>query len=727
MTDGRTSRQENQADLLGHDPDRDDTLLQSASSVDRARDLSRQKTDPPIQIPGYQIQHCLGEGAYGEVWKAREQNTGKQVAVKFYTHRRGLDWSLLNREVEKLAVLYTSRNIVGLLDVGWDSDPPYYIMEFLPNGSLSSFVANEPLPVYDAVRIAKSVLQALVHAHGSGILHCDLKPANVLLDADLEPRLCDFGQSRLSDEQDPALGTFYYMAPEQADLKAVPDARWDVYSLGALLYFMLCGKPPYRNAENERRIRSAETLEERLAIYQKIVRESARPNRHRKTRGVDKTLADIVDRCLHVDPRKRFPNAQAVVDMLEARERQRSRRPLMAATFAGLVLLFAAMVGFSQEMLDRAVVQARTDLTGRVLQGDVVTVQLLARSVQRELQDRQTELVKIASDERLREFITNGDIDLPRDNPKRSEFMRYLDEIKTAVDVQRIAEGRVPDTSLFINNEFGIQRWRHPLNLDTVDESWAHRDYFHGRGIEYPKDEVPNDIRPITKPHVSLAFRSGATLQYMVAIAVPIWNAEEDHVIGILARTVHLTDLLAEYTGIIRGQENPDTSRIIALADHRDGRILARMATENGESQDGLPHGEEFILGSEQIINLARLHSLVAQQESVSGVDRTDDYKDPVESKQEGSTDLWLATFWPVGETGWTAIVQERKNETLRPVDQMQSDLGRFAITAIGVSCVLIGALWFVVWRSLDDRGWRDALKGSSPRPGGVRNGSDER
>ena len=84
--------------------------------------LHKCRDKPPLR--------SLGEGAYGTVWLASEDNTGKQVAIKFYTHQRGLDWSLLNREVEKLAVLYTSRNIVRLIDVGWNSEPPYYVMEY---------------------------------------------------------------------------------------------------------------------------------------------------------------------------------------------------------------------------------------------------------------------------------------------------------------------------------------------------------------------------------------------------------------------------------------------------------------------------------------------------------------------------------------------------------------------------------------------------------------------
>ncbi|MCH7688351.1 MAG: serine/threonine protein kinase, partial [Planctomycetes bacterium] len=239
------------------------TFVQDDAELRVSAEMSRRGEEAPASIPGYRILRCLGEGAYGSVWLAREQNTGRKVAIKFYTHRRGLDWSLLNREVEKLAVLYTSRHIVRLLEVGWDSDPPFYVMEYLENGSLMSSLAEGPLAAHEAVRIVKSVLKALIHAHGSGILHCDLKPANVLLDANFEPRICDFGQSRLTDEQQPALGTLFYMAPEQANLDAVPDARWDVYALGALLYSLLCGAPPHRTPENERLISSTETLKER--------------------------------------------------------------------------------------------------------------------------------------------------------------------------------------------------------------------------------------------------------------------------------------------------------------------------------------------------------------------------------------------------------------------------------------------------------------------------------
>ena len=210
------------------------TEFQNPEELRRARQLSLQSTRPPGKAPGYEVQRCLGTGAYGEVWVATDRVTGRRVAIKFYLHRGGLDWTLLSREVEKLVFLSADRYVVQLLDVGWHAEPPYYVMEYVENGSLDDLLNERgTLPPEEAVVLFREIAVGLTHAHGKGVLHCDLKPANILLDQDRRPRLADFGQSRLSHEQTPALGTLFYMAPEQADLNALPDARWDVYAFGA--------------------------------------------------------------------------------------------------------------------------------------------------------------------------------------------------------------------------------------------------------------------------------------------------------------------------------------------------------------------------------------------------------------------------------------------------------------------------------------------------------------
>ena len=102
----------------------DKTLHQSPAERDKARRLSLEPTKPPAQLDGYRITDFVGSGAYGEVWAAVDNNTGKRVAIKFYTRRSTTDVAQLAQEVEKLVVLSTDRYVVQLLDVGWDSTPP---------------------------------------------------------------------------------------------------------------------------------------------------------------------------------------------------------------------------------------------------------------------------------------------------------------------------------------------------------------------------------------------------------------------------------------------------------------------------------------------------------------------------------------------------------------------------------------------------------------------------
>ena len=521
----------------------DKTLKQSAEEESHAAHLSKDILSLPAKVPGYLMIRSLGEGSYGSVWLAQEENTGKFVAIKFYTYRRGLDWSLLNREVEKLAELYTSRHIISLQGVGWNSDPPYYMMEYLENGSLASFLESGPLPVPEAVRIAKTVLLALVHAHGRGILHCDLKPANILLDANYEPRICDFGQSRLSDEQSPSLGTLFYMAPEQADLQAVPDSRWDVYALGALLYHMLCGKAPYRTDENELAIRNQDSLEEKLKTYQDLIQNSPRPSEYRKVSGVDRRLIEIVDRCLETDPKKRFPNAQAVLTSLLQRDQQRARRPLIALGIIGPLLLILGLIPVAGAAVKQMEHRFRDNLTERALKSDSISANLLSQNVERDLQDRLDQLDELSSRTLLRKSL---------EEKKYPELFEYLNQEKELVDEKPAEFNRGQDTSWFLTDEKGTQIWRDPVG-PTIGQNFSYRDYFHGHGKEYKKDEAPKSIKPIGAPYICQVFKSEATNQWMVAVAVPIWNLKKNKVIGVLARTTHLDQLLKGYEQSIRG------------------------------------------------------------------------------------------------------------------------------------------------------------------------------
>lgn len=684
------------ADRLADGPD---TLRQDDAALRRSAQLSRRQEEPPGRPTGYDVTRCIGAGAFGSVWLAREENTGKQVAIKFYAHCGGLDWSLLNREVEKLAVLYTSRNIVRLIEVGWDSDPPYYVMEFLENGSLEQKLAEGPLPSQEAVRIAKAILQALIHAHGAGILHCDLKPANVLLDAHHDARLGDFGQSRLSGDQTPALGTLFYMAPEQADLKAVPDARWDVYAVGAILYHMLTGRPPLRTEEHEQRLRDAQTLPEKLAVYRDILGTAPKPAEHRTMPGVDRQLADIVDRALAIDPQGRFPNAQAMLDRLELRDRLRSRKPLMALGIIGPGLLLAAMAPIFADALRSAVASSERTQAETSLDNDAFLGGLLSLSLNRDLDNRLAELRKIAEDPRLADAVEEA---AGKTWPERDDLKQLMSMLKKSVDDSG------DDTSWFVTDAAGTQIWRDPPNPRTMDVNFKHRDYYHGRAREFERGHLPDDLEPIRGPHITTAFRSQATLRYMVALSVPIHRHDEQgnrgEFVGILARTTHLGELLEEYGQRIAAREEGRDVRFITLIDRREGKLLDHpwMTRMTGENVKPLEEAtfEKLTLPADV---LEQLRS--RPENDADDTLRLDDYEDPVGRIADDYDGPWLAAFAPVGDTGWMAIVQERRDTALRPVEDMRRDMIRYGLGGLAVACGLIAVLWYFVLRALNDRG----------------------
>jgi hypothetical protein len=676
-----------------------DTERQTADQQAQSLALSQRPTTA-VRVPGLTLIRCLGEGAYGSVWQAREKNTGKVVAVKVYSHRGVLDWSLLSREVEKLAILYTSRNVVGLQGVGWDSDPPYYVMEYLERGSLAGLLSERVLPVSESVRITKGVLRGLVHAHDNGILHCDLKPANVLLDADLEPRLCDFGQSRLSHERAPSLGTLFYMAPEQADLHAIPNARWDVYAVGAVLFHMLTGAPPHRSPTSEQQLSQAATLEERLEAYRRIVREGSRPSQALRVRGIDKRLTEIIDRCLNPDPAMRYANPQEVLDELEQRERARSFRPLLALGGLGPVLLMLALGLFYLDSMRDSVESATRNVTTRALESNSLSVEILARSVAREVAMRTAELQEIAANPNLRNAIQSA---AQKDWSERDDLRLLLAQAKARAGALQDQLRLNRDRSWYLTDHRGIQRWREPEEESTLDVDFSYRNYFHGLDEQFTQETVPPGIQPIKQPHLSLPYKSKATERNVVSLTVPVWDQKQERVIGVLGRSMELGQLLAPYVPSNRHESEPDedVDRKVLLVDERSWQLLDHPWMTS-EHMDKLSDADvQKLRLSESAIALLR----PAAVSKIPVVIPMRDYRDPVSQfAPDEYGGEWLIAFSRVGDTGWFAGVQERKSAALRPVDAMAARLRRDGAWALAVSGILIGTLWLVVLRGLKER-----------------------
>lgn len=676
----------------------DRTPLQGVDEQVHSRRQSLRQPAIPASVGGYEILKNIGEGSYGTVWLARERKTGKQVAIKFFTNRRGLDWSLLTREVEKLAVLDASRDVVRLLDVGIDHDPPYFVMEYLPHRSVSNLLEEGPLSVSQALEITTAVARALVHAHSAGILHCDIKPGNVLLDRGNQARLGDFGQSRLATDLGATFGTFYYMAPEQAVRNAVPDVRWDVYALGALLYHMLTGTPPYRTEETEKKLQAAGTLDERLAAYHEVIAESPFPSEHRNNTSVDPSLAEIIDRCLQVDPSQRISSPQMVLDLLHQREVNRARRPLIWLGFLGPILLLLLIFWIGHRVIQESVAQAEQHLSQRALKGDMAMASLLASGIQQELQERLSELERLGR--RLAVNYNGMTPDDPGFMGFRTDYADILERWREDSDVRLREQKRTPDESFFLTDRDGIQIFRSPWT-ESIGESFSYRDYFHGQGREIPLSEVIGRINPRTSPGISRAFRSSNTGRFMVAIAAPVWNMENTEVIGVLARTIHISDLLTQWEDRIDNRKAgavPDAprDRQLTLVDMREDPPLI---LDHPWLQTNLQSGGATDVSLKSSLRLSTDEELVLRQAVRSG-EGISNYHDPMTDIDPAYDGQWLAAAALSAGLDWIAIVQERLDDAVQPMNDLYWIFIRYGLLLLLSFAVILVVLWWLIQRA---------------------------
>ncbi len=579
------------------------TEHQSPDEIFEARNLSVEPSRPPAEPAGYKIIRHLGRGAFGEVWLADDLKTGRQVAIKFYTKKSSADVSLLASEVEKLALLGADRYVVQLLNVGWDAEPPFYVMDYIENGSLEErLMQNQGIPVAEAMMLFQELARGMLHLHNKGILHCDLKPGNVMLDQEGKPRITDFGQSRLSTSEVPSLGTLFFMAPEQADLNSVPDARWDIYSLGALFFCMLTGKPPYYDPQLVRDIDQADSIEGRLNQYRMTLMRADTPTEHRRVRGVDRALAEILDRCIAAKPHKRFESMANLMVSLRQREIVLARRPLMVLGLVAPLLLIVMMSLFGWEAFRRSVNQTKAQITNKAIQSNQFAAQLAARSASEQINEyfrsvrqlvNDPQFLNVAADvikdpefQRLSVQLADpddnswGESDLDqrarlindvrtqlRDNPLRKKLQPFLEERLWNINGDHPASA-----SWFVCDRMGNQiasAFREPNQ--TLGKNYAYRSYFTGSEDDLERTEVPSlrtDINSadqekpfsdlpkafqsvdpqifkrqiIDKPHLSAAFRSEQSNSWKLAFSIPLIVQEE--IIGIAAVTVDLGNFI---------------------------------------------------------------------------------------------------------------------------------------------------------------------------------------
>lgn len=264
--------------------------------------LPRTSADPPA-IPDYEILSILGRGGMGVVYRARHTKLNRTVALKmllagsFASRQERIRFV---REAEAAAAL-RHPNIVQVYDCGEAEGHPYFTMEYIEGGSLDQKLAGASQPALECAQMVAVLAHAVFAAHQSGIIHRDLKPANIVLAEDNTPKISDFGLARRLDgdggltQTGAKIGTPNYMAPEQMTGNSPAGPSVDIFALGAILYEMLTGRPPFRGAslsETER----------------KLTTEDPVPPSRMNAR-VPRDLETICLKCLEKDPQRRYATA----------------------------------------------------------------------------------------------------------------------------------------------------------------------------------------------------------------------------------------------------------------------------------------------------------------------------------------------------------------------------------------------------------------------------------
>ena len=230
----------------------------SEKTIPSAIQTSYEFSNPPSSVGDYELLEEIGRGGMGIVYKARQKTLDRSVALKMILGGMAAtdqDQQRFRQEAEAVAKL-DHPHIVPVHDVGETEGQLYFSMKYIAGQTLSQLLQAGALPVNDAIRMMISLCDAIAEAHKHGIVHRDLKPSNILLDAERKPYITDFGLAKQLESQHltltetgAILGTPGYLSPEQASAGRLEVSKpSDIYSLGALLYAMLTGSPPFEGA-----------------------------------------------------------------------------------------------------------------------------------------------------------------------------------------------------------------------------------------------------------------------------------------------------------------------------------------------------------------------------------------------------------------------------------------------------------------------------------------------
>lgn len=634
--------------------------------------------DIPLLLPDfrngdseYRRIEYIGHGGMGIVYKAYHSNVDQWVALKLSSPHliTAKDRERFRTEAQSMARL-KHPNIVTVHGTGEYEGRPYFVMELIEGNSLNRGLTEYIERPRRAAELVEAVALAVHHAHQRRILHNDLKPANILLDQDGQPHVTDFGLARRLGEEVAASatgaieGTASYMSPEQAEGKEITTAG-DVYGLGAVLYALLTGMPPFRGA----------TVEE----TRRLVRNEIPAPPHKLNPNVDDTLEAICLKCLHKNPAQRYASANALAqDLIRYRTGKETtallwrRRERVVAwcrrnmVQAGLVTAVIAIWVFALVMAVSVAQARKADLLDANLKAASFAANDLATTAFLQLTELSRNAAKATADPGLAALLA-------KDN--RNGLQRVLSDV-CSPEVEGPGQP-IRFKTCYILNRDGIMRAHVPPAPDLIGTDFSWRNYFQCAKAQ----EGPVCI--------SRVYRGRSDNLYKFAMSAPIRDGRNNF-LGIIATAVTTDEAM--------GPVIPhDPSRKVALIALTEPTDLDSPDAGTGDSTD--QYAILFHPGYRKGVDPVEFP--YPNKIKIKPIPSDDNYIDPVSSSIEEYAGRWIAGFAPVGNTGFVVVVQQRFEDA---VSLGSSTLWNLTLWSALASLVAVGILLMALWRWASSR-----------------------
>lgn len=646
-----------------------------------------------VLIADYERFHLLGEGSMGAVYLAKHVGSDDVVALKLakpeLLERPG--GLALFRQQAKTESALQHPHILHVQGVGTHEGRPFMVMPLMEGGTLAEAgnIARFGEPAA-RLELVLTLARAVQFAHARGVLHCDLKPDNILFDAEGAPRVSDFGMARQLGEAGVSApggvqgGTRGWMSPEQVRGEALTTAS-DVFALGVLLYWLDTGELPFGDGEDF----DARVLSDPVPALRAWTPELAWG------------LGAIARRAMHKHAEARYDSAAAFVEDLE---RLKAERPLRGEAVpswgrawywaqrhtGARNALFALLPGFAVLTLSMAATQ-RAELRHAVLDMNAYAASGQAAAVLYQLKEYADVIEQAAADPAVR-ALTHGPRRVQPAAPATAGANPC--QLQTALeDPAGMARYAGKFSTLFLLDADGCSRARiseEPTPQDYVQTPYDWHDYFSGASADA--------VRPERSIHVRAAYRSSISQLIKFAVSTPIF--EDGKWVGVITGS----KIAAATLDLPRTKRSDTSDQMTVLIGPFEGE---RVGQHKPSVQSGftflahprLPRGQKVMLEPALAFQLTRAFRPLAdarQFELVTALPfQRIDYQDPLLGGH------WLAAFAPVGATGYVVLVQTRDAVAIRP----SNGLARIAVTLAGSSTVLLlvyGYFW--LWRRNRER-----------------------